>query len=105
MMSCKLSYKVEKDLTLISLKGNLTQFNKISLTDAVNKIITTCPINIQLDMSNIGYIDSSGLGELLALHSMIYKLGGSFTIINPSQSCNSILNLIFKNIVRIKNVS
>ncbi|WP_163834427.1 STAS domain-containing protein [Spartinivicinus ruber] len=104
-MSCKIRYKVKKDLTLIFLTGDLTQFNKISLSDAINTIIKPSPKNIHLDMSNVGYVDSTGLGELLTLHSMIYKLGGSLSIINPSQACESTINLIFRDIVSIENVS
>ncbi|NYZ69666.1 STAS domain-containing protein [Endozoicomonas sp. SM1973] len=101
-MPCKLRYKVINEITHVFLTGELTQSIKSNLSNSIEKIITHCPKIIHLDITGIKYIDSAGIGELLVIHSMLYKRDGRLVIVNPSPECKEILNTILRNIIEIK---
>ncbi len=81
-----------KTLTLSDIT-ELNAANSATLRDearaALQKDLTTIDVNL----SQTRFVDSSGLGMLIALHKTMVGRGGSVRILNPTPSVQQILEL------------
>ncbi len=48
---------------------------------------------VALDLSNVAFMDSSGLGLILGRFTLARELGGELRVINPSESVSRVLEL------------
>lgn len=79
-------------LLITGIKGELTLNNAARILTRVQKIIFKLkPLHLIMDMNDISYIDSSGVGFLLSVKKLI------------STDCNNIIILINMN-KRIKDI-
>ncbi|PJZ71508.1 anti-anti-sigma factor [Leptospira perolatii] len=62
---------------------------------------------ILVNMENVKYIDSSGLGVFMATHSRLVKAGrGGIAVFSPSSQVNKILELTkLKSLIRVGSTS
>ncbi len=70
-----------------------------AVNDAVNHQVTTCII----DISDLRYINSSGIGVLITILTKFRNKGGEVYLMNPSESVKKLviitkLNAIFQTI-------
>src|ERR1700749_2799440 len=49
--------------------------------------------SIEIDMSATAFVDSAGLGALVALHKLASGRGGGLRLINPTLMCRQLLDL------------
>lgn len=49
--------------------------------------------NIIIDVSRVGYMDSSGLGSLLFAHRQAIQNGGNFVIIKPNAKIKKLIDI------------
>ncbi len=75
------------DLTELSGAGAGT------MRDTVRKALEERHRTLNLDLSGITFLDSSGLGALIALNKTLLSRGGRVQIINPSAVTRQILEL------------
>ena len=50
-----------------------------------------CPVEV--DLSGVDFIDSSGLKALLVVHRQLLERGSSLTLVDPSDSAQRLLDL------------
>jgi anti-sigma B factor antagonist len=55
--------------------------------------------NIEIDLSEATFVDSCGLGALIALHKTVRGRGGTLRLLNPQPSVLQILELTRLNLV------
>ncbi len=67
----------------LKLKGNLTKECVPALKDAVSRYAGEHG-DLLLDMSEVSYIDSSGLGALIFAHKTSLRRGGALILVNMS---------------------
>lgn len=71
------------------LDSNLApEFKKEVLATAVQE-----SPNIIIDVSRVGYMDSSGLGSLLFAHRQSIQNGGNFVIIKPNAKIKKLIDI------------
>lgn len=64
-----------------------------------------CP-KVSLDLSSVGFMDSSGLGLILGRFTLARELGGELRIINPNDSVMKVLDLAgTSRIIKIERTS
>ncbi len=68
--------------------GNSTAFR-----DQVRAALTDSQHNIDIDLSDTAFVDSSGLGALIALHKSACSRKGVVRLLNPKPSVQQILEL------------
>ena len=64
LMEIKLN-KVNRDLIIVRISGRFNIEEVINFEKAVNEVIEQSPKALSLDMSELKYIDSSGIGSLI----------------------------------------
>jgi anti-sigma B factor antagonist len=92
-MQLKLSTRVVKGVTIVDCNGRIV-FGEESalLRDTLKKLIAENS-KIILNLSGITYIDSGGLGTLVALYTTAHNAGGSVKLANLTQRVGDLLQV------------
>ena len=74
----------EQDILMISLDGSLCAGMELELREVLDKELATTK-KLELDLSNLTYISTEGLREILRAQKIINGLGGSMTVRNVNR--------------------
>jgi len=87
--------------------GDIDHHTAQSMREAIDGlIIKNNPKELELDLSAIDFMDSSGLGLVLGRYKKQSDIGGKFKIINPGRRVLQILQLAgVEKIIRIERVN
>ncbi len=84
----------EKGTLRIMIFGEIDHHSAASVREEIDRnIFFYRPEKVVFDLSQIGFMDSSGLGLILGRYTKIKDLGGEMTIENPSEEILKILKL------------
>ena len=87
--------KIQHQGTTLLISG-LTELNAANaggVRDAVRTVLTPGITTLDIDLSETGFLDSSGLGALIALHKTVATTQGVVRILNPTPTALQILEL------------
>jgi anti-sigma B factor antagonist len=92
-MQLKLNTRVEKSVTIVDCDGRIV-FGEESalLRDTLKKLIVENS-QIVLNLSGTSYIDSGGLGTLVALYTTAQNAGGAVKLANLTQRVDDLLQV------------
>lgn len=71
----------------------LAAANSNTIRDQVRSALQEGQRNIEIDLSETGFLDSCGLGALIALHKTACGRKGTLRLVNPMPSVLQILEL------------
>ncbi len=77
----------------VTLKGRFDAHETEEFRRIVRALLSTEHPSLRIEMSNVAFVDSSALAELVALHKEATKLGGTVTLVNLSDPIRVILEL------------
>lgn len=78
---------------LVNVTGEINLYSAQKVKAFLESQIQKGSDQIYIDMSDVQYIDSSGLGALVAAHARILKQRGFIKIIAPSDAVDHVLKL------------
>jgi len=84
-MSLEISETDRENIAILHLKGRLTVGEASSIRDKVNQALDSGRVNVIFDLSNVDYIDSTGLGSMVICYTTIKKHGGTLKLVNPNK--------------------
>jgi len=64
-----------------------------SVRDQIKNALEPKHHNLDVDLSETTFVDSSGLGALISLHKALRARGGQLRLINPSTTCQQLFEL------------
>jgi anti-sigma B factor antagonist len=67
--------------------------NAARVRDDIRAAITPAHAVLEIDLSAITFLDSSGLGALIALHKSMRSQNGTLRLVNPAPSASQIIEL------------
>jgi len=76
---------VREDITVLSLKGRLTLGESNLIREKVTQLSAAGKFKVVIDLSNVEYIDSTGLGILVICFTSLKKQGGALKLVNPNK--------------------
>ncbi len=79
--------------TLIGVKGEVDLYTSPQLRTAILKAVPAAGNGVAVDLSGVGYIDSSGVATLVEGLRSAREHGKTFTLVAPSQSVMQVLEL------------
>ncbi len=91
-----------KKFTILELYGEISTHSIVYFRTALQKLIQAQPLNLALDFIGISHLDSAGIGFLINLKKMINGQGGSYCLINFSESLYEMVEM--SNIQQIVKV-
>ena len=80
------------DVTVLDLDGKITiGEGSIALRSAVRRLLEENRKKILLNLAGVGYVDSSGIGELVSSFSSVSREGGQLKLLNLTQKIQDLL--------------
>ena len=90
----KVNVRTEGDVTVIDLNGKITiGEGDVILRETVDKVLKEDAKKILLNLAKISYMDSAGIGELVACYKRAREQGGELKLLNPSGKVFDLLQL------------
>ena len=91
-MSMKLTTRDVGGVTIVDLSGKITLGEGgLTLRDEVHKLLATGSKKIILNLADVNYIDSSGLGELVSAYTAVKNAGGELKLLNLTSKVRDLL--------------
>ena len=71
----------------------LVASNAAQVRDDIRAALTPSTTVLDIDLSGVTFLDSSGLGALISLHKSLRSQNGTVRLVNPSLNVRQILEL------------
>ena len=82
------------DVTVLDMSGKITiGEGSVALRTAIRRLLEEGKKRILLNLAGVGYIDSSGIGELVSSYTAINKEGGQLKLLNLTQKLQDLLTI------------
>ena len=77
--------RIEENVTILDLNGDITfGEGSVELRKSIRRLLSEGKKNIHLNFQSVGYVDSSGIGELISTLTAINREGAELKLLNPS---------------------
>jgi anti-sigma B factor antagonist len=93
-MSLKSSTRQVDGITVLDLSGRITLGEgSVVLRDTIREILGKGEKKILLNLGDVTYIDSSGIGELVSAFTAVRKEGGDLKLLNLTKKVHDLLQI------------
>ncbi len=93
-MSVKIKDRQVGDVTVMDVSGRITLGEGSStLRDALRDLVAKGHKKILLNLGDVSYIDSSGIGELVSGFTSVSNLGGSLKLLSLTKRVKDLLQI------------
>lgn len=80
------------DVTILDLSGEVRiGGGSVALRDAIRKLVEEDKQKILLNLGGVKYIDSTGIGELIANYTTVSRKGGQLKLLNLTDRVQNLL--------------
>ncbi len=80
------------DVTILDLNGKVTiGEGSVALRSAIRRVLGEGKTKLLLNLGSVGYIDSSGIGELVSSFTAVKKEGGTLKLLNLTEKIQDLL--------------
>jgi len=80
-------------VSLVDVSGKLTSFEGQAFRDAIHRLLQQGNNNIILNLTELDYLDSSGIGELVRNYLAVVKKGGAMKVVGLAPKVEEILKI------------
>ena len=93
-MKITASTRLVGGVTIVDLSGRIVLGEaSAGLRDLVHKLVSEGNKKILLNLSDVNYIDSSGLGELVSAFTSVRKQGGELKLLHLTKQVHNLLQI------------
>src|SRR5580692_1610663 len=93
-MSMTVKTRQVDGVTILDLSGRITLGEgSIMIRDAVRDVVAKGSTKILLNLGDVSYIDSSGLGELVSAYTTVKNAGGELKLLNLTKKVHDLLQI------------
>ena len=93
-MSIKASTRQVDKVTIVDISGRITLGEGSStLREAVRDLLSKGQKKILLNLGDVSYIDSSGIGELVSSFTSVNNQGGQLKLLNLQKKVHDLLQI------------
>ena len=86
--------RVENDMVVISINGQLDSFASRDLKAELQELIDARNYRLLLDLENVNYVDSSGIGAVVAAAQQVRKRKGDVKLFGMAADIRKIFELV-----------
>jgi len=92
MAQLSIKHREAGDITILDLAGKITiGEGSVQLREAVRGLLDAGKKKILLNLGDVSYVDSSGIGELVSSYSTASKAGGNLKLLNLTKKIQDLL--------------
>ena len=84
-MAIEIGEREREGVTILSLKGRITTGESSSFRDRIAELVASGRTKLVLDLAEIDYIDSTGLGGLVICFTQAQRAGGSLKLLKVNR--------------------
>src|SRR3954466_10988614 len=93
-MSLKSSTRQVDGITVLDMSGRVTLGEgSVVLRDTIRDVLSKGNKKILLNLGDVTYIDSSGIGELVSAFTAVRKEGGELKLLNLTKKVHDLLQI------------
>ncbi len=93
-MSMKIGTRQVDGVNIVDCSGRITLGEgSITLRDTVRELLSKGQKKILLNLGDVNYIDSSGIGELVSAFTTVRKEGGDLKLLNLTKKVHDLLQI------------
>ena len=93
-MNLKLGNRTVDGITIVDCSGRITLGEgSVVLRDAVKDLLGKGQKKILLNLGDVNYIDSSGIGELVSAYTTVKNQGGELKLLNLTKKVHDLLQI------------
>ena len=93
-MGLEIQSREVSHVTILDIRGRIVLGDEIHmLRDAVRNLVAEDKKKIILNLADVDYIDSSGVGELVGCFTTVRNAGGELKLLNLSQKVEDVLHV------------
>jgi anti-sigma B factor antagonist len=93
-VSMKISTRQVDGVTILDLGGRITLGEgSVQLRDSVRDLLAKGQKKILLNLGEVNYIDSSGIGELVSAYTTVRNQGGELKLLNLTRKVHDLLQI------------
>ena len=93
-MSMKASNRQVDGITIVDMSGRITLGEgSVILRDSIRDLIGKGQKKILLNLGDVTYIDSSGIGELVSAFTAVRREGGELKLLNLTKKVHDLLQI------------
>ncbi|MDP9038562.1 MAG: STAS domain-containing protein [Acidobacteriota bacterium] len=93
-MSMKVATRQVDGITILDLSGRITLGEgSVTLRDAIRDLVGKGSRKILLNLGNVNYIDSSGIGEMVSAFTSVKNAGGELKLLNLTKKVHDLLQI------------
>ena len=86
--------RVVNEVTILDLKGKITLGEgDEALREKINQLIGQNKKRILLNLAEVPYIDSAGLGEVVRTYTTVKRQGGTMRLLNLTKRIEDLLSI------------
>lgn len=91
---CRYDTKLENGVLTVILRGEIDHHSAVGVRSEIDSLIyETRPRKTVLDLSEIDFMDSSGLGLIMGRYALMQRMEGELTLKRPNERVVKILDL------------
>ena len=93
-MACKASIRQVGDVAVVDLSGRITLGDGSgTVRERVKELVNLGSKQILLNLGDVSYIDSAGLGELVGSYATVSNQGGKIKLLNAQSKVRDVLQI------------
>ena len=93
-MSLKITIRETAEGTILDMSGRLTIGDALGdFRDSIREALAGDRKNILLNLAEVSYIDSSGLGQLISSYATVTSRGGQMKLLNLQKRVNDLMQI------------
>ena len=93
-MSATINNRQNGDVVLVDVGGKITLGDgSVAIREAVKKLVADGNKKIVLNLGDVTYIDSSGIGELVSAFTTVSNSGGNLKLLNLTKRVQDLLQI------------
>lgn len=100
-------YEIKESVLEIKLVGEIDHHSAVRVRSEIDELIfASMPKKMVLNLSEISFMDSSGLGLIMGRYSLLRELGSEMTLRSPTVAVTRILSLAgMERMIKIEKVN
>lgn len=93
-MTMKINTRQVDGVTILDLSGRITLGEgSVQVRDAVRELLSKGSKHILLNLAEVNYIDSSGIGELVSAFTTVRNQGGELKLLKLTKKVHDLLQI------------
>jgi anti-sigma B factor antagonist len=85
--------EISDDKAVLSLRGEMDVYSAARLRNELNEVLTQGAVDVVLDLEELGFTDSTGLGVMARASRRLHSVGGQLRLRSPQRSFRRVLEI------------